>query len=378
MPTTRYFPCPLCGIDVEVDPEIGLRLVLCSHCGRPVEVPADDPQQRSADQPPVEPSPWKYSAVELPPEDVAPRLEVTPAWREVRLKRGPGESLAVLALLLPLLAACLTFFGNPQEAPLVAVAMGTAFLTAALLALDAHYLGSADLEGRRRQPPMHLFIWIFFIWIIAYPMAYFRRTRFGRPNYGLAALLVAVVFAAGPLLKLAGADLSRLLSGEPPPCGSPEVTRAVEATWRKNASAPKLNVSRNHKETSYDRTARVRTCQCVLETDWGEVQLTYTVSLHSSLQRTFEVRLQEEAFNDPPLCTCPEVTAMVEEMLKEAPNPAFKVRGAEAFEETRYDKDTRTRFGACKVRTDTGVHPVVFKVKLTNPTTGAFQVQILP
>jgi hypothetical protein len=380
MPTICYFPCPFCQAEVTVTP--GTTVALCLTCGQLIAVPrVEELHQRPGPEPAAAapaPSPLGYSAVELPPADVGPRLEVTPAWRDVRLKQGPGESLAVLALLLPLVALCLLYFGKIQAGGVtLAVLLGTVVLTATLLAIDAYRLGRVDLDGRRQETFVILFLGLFLVWPIIYPLAYFRRVRFGRPNYGVLAVLVVLIAV--------GATLARSMSGEggwqfgraPPPCGAREVIQAVEGAWRKNPKAPVLKASRNHMETGYDQAAGVRKGHCVLDTDWGDVRVTYTVSWLNSWQRTFQVQIQEVVFEEPPQCTSRDVVAIVEQMLKEGLN-AGQVRGAEAFEETRYDKDSKTRFGACKARTDNGVFPVVFKVKLVDPNKGSFQVQILP
>src|SRR3954465_1532363 len=108
-----------------------------------------------------------------------------------------GIGLAALALLLPVLAGSVLFFVTSAGVAF-GISLGTVFLSALLLAIDARRLGNVDLDGRRRESATALFAGMIALWIVFYPLVFFRRRHFGGPNLGVVAILVALFFVAGP------------------------------------------------------------------------------------------------------------------------------------------------------------------------------------
>src|SRR5262249_29015300 len=139
----------------------------------------------------------------------------------VRRRGGSGETLAVLALLLPLLAQGLALACRFDSRGIeVAVGWGTVGFTALVLAVGAAVLGSIDLQGTRRAGPGALFLGMILFWIVFYPLVFFRRRHFGRPNLGPWAILVAVFFVAVPFVQ--EFMLFGVVGGGPPACTSRE------------------------------------------------------------------------------------------------------------------------------------------------------------
>ncbi len=101
---------------------------------------------------------------------------------ESRLRSGAG--LAIAALLLPSLAGSLLFFVESLALSLLISGI-TTVSTAVLLAVDAYRLGRANPAARQPDSPAALLLGIILIWIVVYPLAFFRRSRIGGPHLGL-------------------------------------------------------------------------------------------------------------------------------------------------------------------------------------------------
>ena len=117
--------------------------------------------------------------------DLVPKYSGSPSalestFPEQKIRRSDhGETLAVLALLLPLVAQGLAL-ASPLDSLgfQTALGLGTVFVTALVLAVDAAFLGTRDLQGRQRSNPGALFFGMFCLWIVFYPVAFFRRRHF--------------------------------------------------------------------------------------------------------------------------------------------------------------------------------------------------------
>jgi hypothetical protein len=196
---------------------------------------------------------------------------------DIRIVRSTGgEFCAVLALLVPLFAAAAEFVVRDMPIALgFAIGCATVVATAVLLGIDAAQLGPVDQTGRRRGTS-GILAGVILLWVVFYPVAFFRRRHFGRPNFGVLAILVAVVFMGAPLIK-DGANLATLLTGDPPACTSPEVTQLVESLIRRNN--PMLGITKvdGFRETRFDRNAMIRHGQCTIHQPNGALQVTYQV-----------------------------------------------------------------------------------------------------
>ena len=76
-----------------------------------------------------------------------------------------GETLVVAALLLPLVAQCVAVACNSKSVG-IAIAWSTVLVTAALLAVDAAFLGTTDRRGTQHSHPILLFFGISAFWIM--------------------------------------------------------------------------------------------------------------------------------------------------------------------------------------------------------------------
>jgi len=105
-----------------------------------------------------------------------------------------GLGLVRVALILPIISGVLLCFVTSFPVAL-GISAVMVFTTAALVAIDASRLGKVDLKGRGRESAGLLFVGMLALWIVVYPLAFFRRRSFGGPNLGFLALVVAGFFA---------------------------------------------------------------------------------------------------------------------------------------------------------------------------------------
>ncbi len=297
----------------------------------------------------------------------AARAEVSVAGIQ---RSSQGETLAVLALLLPLVAPGLAlaldfeWWGTG-----LALSLGTVAATAVLLAIDAVLLGKLDLRGRQQGNAAMVFFGVLVLWIAYYPFAYFRRRHFGRPNLGFLAIPVAAFFVGVPVMQQVNpfSLFSRL-----PACTSRQVTAAVEELVRKEALDPVQSV-RAYRETQFDKEMQKRTGQCVVKTKMEEINVTYHVNWVDRARGKFQIEI-EPFTGSLPACTSPEVKMMVEDMIRQSPK-GNGVQSVTDFRETQLDARAKFRNGQCQAKTATGAFGVTFQVKAINDKT--FEVKIL-
>jgi hypothetical protein len=374
--------CPNCGQSLPTDLRLEQGVILCPGCGARLPIPDSDALQ-TGEAPKVQPAePLEQAGaireIDRPVWDLGPELAREPISIERKINiRGPGEFLAVLALIVPLVVECVLFLGN-IESETVGYVIGFAivFLTAVLLAIDAAYLGVVDLKGNHRASPLALFFGVILLWIVFYPLCFFRRRHFGTSNFGVLALVVAAVFVAGPYLS----ELlfqQGVLGDKPPSCTNPEVISLLDDTIRKTPLGPQVMSIRDHREIDYDPVTKKRTGQCEVRTITDHMLITYSVTWIDRSKRYFQVQIEDQLTEDPPACTDPKVIALLESMIKDAPD-GQNVNRVDGHKETRYDKAAKIRYGQCTVRTATGESTVAYLVRWLDRKQGHFQVQLVP
>jgi hypothetical protein len=226
------------------------------------------------------------------PEPSESRSPLESAGLGANIRRSEhGETLAVLALLLPLVALGVALACGLESWRIqAAVGWGMVVITAWVLALDAAFLGTTDLRGARRCGPVALFFGLILLWIVFYPAVFFRRRHFGRPNLGPLALLVAGFFFAVPFVR----DFGRLgaAGGGVPACDSREVIGMVEDIILKSHIGPSVRSISGHCEISYDPGSRTRKGQCLITT-WTETMVAvYRVKVLDPTAGAFVVEVE--------------------------------------------------------------------------------------
>jgi hypothetical protein len=362
--------CPHCG---EPLPQAARNERRCPRCGQ--TLPTEEAGQPAWDLP-APPDSEHIAEPDLLAKNRESALPPSQAWPEPNIRRSEhGETLAVLALLLPLVAQGLILACHFDSVGIeTALSWGTVAVTALMLAVDAAFLGSTDLRGTQRAHPGGLFLGMILLWIVVYPMVYFRRRHFGRPNLGPLALLVAVFFVAVPFVHNFG-QFGLVVAGVPT-CTSKAVTNMVDDLIRQSALGPSVQSITDHRETSYDSSKQLRKGQCLVKTPTEIITATFSVKMVDAKAGTFQVELDPIVTTDPPLCTDLDVIELLERLVREGPNGRriVKVTG---HEEIRYDKEQQIRQCSCKLALQGRLDNVVYKVYWLDQKTGQFQVQIV-
>jgi hypothetical protein len=268
----------------------------CQSCGATLPDEAAGQPAASAETPPRS---EQVAELDLLPKPLESRSPLGPAWLDVKIRRSDhGETLAVFALLLPLIAQGLILACRFNSSGLeVALSLGTVAVTALVLAVDAAMLGTTDMRGVQRSSPVALFFGMILLWIVCYPVVFFRRRYFGRPNLGPLAILVAVFFVAAPFIQQFLAFGT--LNDGPPTCTSREVTDMVGDMIRESPIGPSVQSISGHREISYDAVSQTRKGQCLVKTRTETITANYTVKMLSRTAGTFQVEVDLSALTTP-------------------------------------------------------------------------------
>ncbi len=282
----RSFPCPNCGREVRVDARLVEGVLACPGCDQYVTIPSRASLEANA-----------FSAKPLPPAFAA--LEVEAPLPDIRLQPvNPGESLSIPALLMPVFTAGLLYFGRfeSDSSPIV-LTLGTIFGTILLLGVDAWRLGSVDAKGQPRSFGGVMFLGMLLLWTIFYPLAFFRRRHFGRPNLGPLAIVVALLFSLAVGVEFAedARNPIHVILPErddlPPACDSPQVKRALEEILKKEDHNQQIQLITRHREIKIDEANKSRRGRATVELVQQRVTVSYDVTWLDRRRRTFQVRI---------------------------------------------------------------------------------------
>jgi hypothetical protein len=252
-----------------------------------------------------------------------------------------GIGHAVVALILPLLAGGVLLFVTSLGLALV-ISGSTVLVSSILLGLDARHLGNIDPSGRRRMSADFLFVMMLLLWLVFYPLAFFRRRHFGGPNLAIPAILVALFFGFGPALRW------MLIPPGLPSCTSQEVVQLLEQLIHGMPVGATVKSIDGHRDVGYDREANCRQGQCVMHTNGADIVVNYRVEWRDRDKRQFQVRILPAEL---PSCTSQEVVRSLEQLIRGTPAGA-KAISINGHRELRYDPEAHRRQGQCVVHTD--------------------------
>jgi hypothetical protein len=292
MADALHLTCPACRREVHVDQPGESLSVPCPLCGAAIPILDLDRSEPVSQQ----------VTEHIPPHVPEIRDSQLPTygdfeageshWTDANLKPKGGETLAVLALLIPLISMVVP---ATTMATSLWLGIGTVMLTTILLSIDAASMGTIDRHGNRQMTVTGLFFGMILLWIVFYPLAYFRRRHFGRPNLGPLALLVAGIFFLVPFFK--DRPLDDFLGGaghKPPACTHPDVKALVEDLIRKTPIVANVKSVSDHKEIRYDEVRNMRVGKCLVRTFQGErITVYYNVSWIGQERRSFQVQIEE-------------------------------------------------------------------------------------
>lgn len=276
-----------------------------------------------------------------------------------------GLGLVGVALLLPVVAGVLLCFATSLG---VALAISTAMVlvTAALVVLDASRLGRVDLQGHERESPYLLLAGMLVLWIVVFPLAFFRRSAFTKPNLGLVALLVAVFPVGAPIVA------SLLIPPQLPSCTSPEVVRVLEGVLRSSSDMAAARKIDGYREVRFDSAAQVRHGECVAHFDTGDVPVPFLVEWQNRQQNLFQVRLVAAEL---PSCDSLTVKQLLEQVIRQTPVGAT-ARSIDGHHELKYDTVAGVRQGECIAHLESEDVAVRYFVEWQDRNKTHFQVRL--
>lgn len=295
------------------------------------------------------------------PDVDSPTLDST----EPTKKPQPGLGLVGVALILPVLSGVLLCFA-PTFAFAIGISAANVISTAALVAIDAKRLGRIDLKGRQRESAGLLFVGMCLMWIVVYPVAFFRRSAFASPNLGFVSLFVALFFAAGPFIP------SLVIPPSLPLCTSAEVAQTLEQVIRSAPVGAIVKSIDGHRELNYDPIASVRLGECLAHTDSGDIPVRFMVEWQDRAKGLFQVRLSEPEL---PLCTTRHVKRILEQVIRSTLVGAT-VKSIDGHREVGYNRGATVRRGECVAHTDSGDIPIRFIVEWQDREKGLLRVRI--
>ena len=147
----------------------------------------------------LEPAPVQPTTVSPPPPPSHPAVARQPI--------AGSELLGIIMLVTPVVSTLLIWqwvgsmnlLQNPSSTLQMLVIL-TIVGTAALGAVEANQLGIGnDLDtaknGKKRSGPAQWFVFILAMWILGFPMYLYWRNRYGRKNYLVGGIFVALLFS---------------------------------------------------------------------------------------------------------------------------------------------------------------------------------------
>ncbi len=275
-----------------------------------------------------------------------------------------GLGRVSVALLLPVVAGVLLCFTTGWVA--FAIAAATVVVTSLLMALDANRLGRVDRSGRERESPFLLLAGMLLLWIFVFPLAFFRRSAFTKPNLGLVALPVAVFFLVAPLVA------SLLSATQLPACTSPEVVQVLDQVLRSTSAVAAAKTIDGHRELRFDSAAQIRYGECVAHLETGDVPVQFVVEWLDRNTGRFQVRLAEVEL---PLCDSLMVKQLLEQVVRQTPAGAT-VRSIDGHRELKHDRVADVRQGECIAHLESQDVPVQFFVEWQDRNKSQFQVRL--
>ena len=233
-----------------------------------------------------DPAPDAEAPTEASDEDrsAAPRPPDVNPWRAV-LGLGLPPAWTAAGFLLP-------------NGPAVwAAVFGGLLATALLLWSDARKLGPVDRRGRDDHTgPAALLAGVLLLWVVVYPLAYFRRAAFAGPDLRVPAALVTLLCGVLPLgLTVAAAFGYRPFPPSLPAADGPEVRAVLEQIWEaaNPPDAPGGAVSVVAVRAAPAGGAGPRRGVVEVVFAGGRAEYPFTVAWRDRAAGTWEVRVEE-------------------------------------------------------------------------------------
>jgi len=295
-----------------------------------------------------------------------------PATPEPEKPRS-GMGLVIVALLVPILGLLVVMFPDtfflPDTLTTGLIIGGVVVVLSSLLVLfDALQLGNLNKKGKKETAPGYMFVGSLVLWIAFFPFSFLRRSRITSPNLSLYAVLVTILFAAGPWVYL------YLVPPGLPKCDSPDVKQVIQEMIRRTPvlAASVTDIS-GHRQISFDEAAQKRVGQCTLHTAIGREVFKFTVEWKGNDRTHFYVVPLVEL----PLCTSLEAKTLLEQIIRQSPL-GKDLKSIDGHREVSYDAQKEERQCTAVVHTSEGDVTVNFLLNWQDKAKNMFQIQMKP
>lgn len=279
----------------------------------------------------------------------------------------PSPILAKLALVLPVASGILEPF-LPDMVGL-AVVIGTVLLTAVLLSIDIGRVVRWNPFGEHFVSPTRTFFGVILIWIIGFPLTFFRRFSICGPDMRGTAMGATAAFVFLPSLIAFS-----LLPHELPECDAQEVAELIQRLAANEFPGQTILGVAGLREVEADPDLKWRRGSCVVNVGDQRIPVPYMIEWSDQERGIFTVALVLL-----PQANAPAVIGLVEPQLRSQLSE-FTITGIDTFREVSFDEEQQARRCSCVVHTDSADIRVPFVVSWHDKSTNQFSVQsfVLP
>lgn len=278
-----------------------------------------------------------------------------------------GHVLPVAALAIPVISGSVLLLLDFSWIS-IAISVGTVLATTVLMTIDATIVGRIDRDGRETDGAPTFFLGMCLMWLVFFPLAFYRRSKVADPNLTLPALVATVFFLSVPWMpQVLGA------SGLPK-CDSPEVRDLLVELVRGMSMGEDLESIDGHREVRFDPDAEVRYGHCVAHTRYGDMNVDYQVEWKNRKTHQFTVRVE---LSELPACNHPIVLKILEQLLRQTLT-ATAIDSIDGYQEVRFDAEDQIRFCRCLVHSSRTDIEIRYLIEWQNRENGEFLVRIPP
>lgn len=288
-----------------------------------------------------------------------------PGFDAAPTAKVPHKYYVLLALLIPLVATVVDFFVTTFAQAFI-LGIVTTVVTSILLFMDALQFDTTNPNGKKQTSPIVMLIGGLLLWVAFFPLSFYRRSHFAKPNLTLWAVLVTIIFMATPFVY------AYLVPEGLPTCDSTEVQDLIKQLVKQSPAGASVTRIDGYQQLSFDEAKQVRLGQCLLHTANGNRPLRYAVEWQGQDHSYFYVRTIVEL----PQCTDKEATDLLEQVIKGL-ELGKDLASIEGHRELSFDAQKEERRCQCTVVTPQGKVTVPYVINWQNKGQGMFQVLIL-
>ena len=308
-------------------------------------------------------------ADEVRPEESGPAEDWDSEWsaEDQPTEPPPNPILAKLALVLPVAAGISEPF-LPDMVGL-AVVIGTVLLTAVLLSIDIGRVVRWNPFGEHFVSPTRTLFGVILIWIVGFPLTYFRRFSICGPDMRGTAVGATAAFVFLPWLIALS-----LMPHQLPECDAKEVAALIQRLAVNEFPGQYVEGVAGLHEVEADPNLKWRRGSCVVSVGDQRIPVPYVIEWSDQERGIFTVALMLL-----PQANAPAVIELVESQLRSQLSE-FSITGIDTFREVSFDAGKQERRCSCVVHTDSADIKVPIVVSWHDKSRNQFSVQsfVLP